>query len=121
MSDVWIHFRRLLLGTVVEALRDVGIRGDLADIELTFDDRSRFDFPRLDNHMRFSGHAGVRVLEVPGDDTLASLERRLEQVWPGIVAATRIPVGDRLDVERNEVKVELSGDLLRVSFDLVAD
>ena len=58
----WTQFRRLLLGTVLEVLLEQGAALDATTLSIAFDPRSRFQVPRFDNYMRFSGSFQADVL-----------------------------------------------------------
>jgi hypothetical protein len=118
---MWDQFRRLLLGTVVELLTDVGLEVRTSGLKLVFDERSVFEVPRLDNHMRFAGQVDVPVEGEVGDQQLTRLRDRLERVWPELLAVVDLPVGDRLTATRNTIELERVQDVLRIRFDLEAD
>lgn len=118
---MWTQFRRLLLGTVVEIFRNHGISTDVAGLVLEFHDDSEFKVPRLDNSMRFRGHVHAPVTVSPSADKVRALERELRGVWPELLQVVKIPIGDRLDQERNEVRVHATATEIRVVFDLIAD
>lgn len=122
-DPLWVQFRRLLLGTVIEVLQDAGLDVDLGALSIAFDPGSAFNVPRLDNHMRFVGRFSAPVSDdAPIDDArLAALDRALRAVWPDIVGVVALPIGDRLTVSANHVDVRLEGGVLHVAFDLVAD
>ena len=118
---MWTQFRRLLLGTVVEIFREHGVSTDVAGLELEFHEDSEFKVPRLDNSMRFRGHVRAPVTAPPSAETVRALERQLRGVWPELLQVVKIPIGDRLDQERNEVTVHATATEIRVVFDLIAD
>ena len=118
---MWTQFRRLLLGTVVEVFQEHGIQTDVATLELAFHDQSEFKVPRLNNYMRFKGHVNAPLDAPVAPSAQAALRRELLRVWPELLRVVKIPVGDRLESERNEVKVSVVSDTLRVEFDLIAD
>ena len=119
-ADMWVHFRRLLLGTVIEVLSEEGVQVDLPTLDLAFDDEvSEFRFPAIDNYMRFTGYSRVGVL-APFDD-VQRLATRLRGVWPDIVASVHFPLINRLKVTKNSVTVRVSDGVLRIEFDLIAD
>lgn len=119
---LFAQFRRLLLGIVVEILRDARVDAELAGLEAAFEPESAFRFTWVDNWMRFRG--GVTVsLRAPVDDaTRAELQSRFEAVWTEIVDATHaLPLADRLTVTRREVEVTAERGRLSLRFDLEAD
>lgn len=118
---MWAQFRRLLLGTVIEALLEVGAAVDFPSIRIEFDDDSVFRVPRLNNYMRFEGALSAR-LSAPFPAAKAdALRVVLKKAWPEILSVVDIPIGDRLTNERNHIAVSVDGDQLRVAFDLEAD
>ncbi|TVQ92786.1 MAG: hypothetical protein EA397_06435 [Deltaproteobacteria bacterium] len=121
-GSVWPWFRRVLLGTVIEGLHEVGLPIDASSIELSFDEDSLFQFPAFDNHLRFVGRVRARVdAEVP-PEKLRALREAFEPAWPALVTELRrFPLPDRLVVVRNEVTVEADGARLNLVFDLEAD
>ena len=124
-EKLWTLFRRLLLGTVTEALVAEEWPVELRGLELRFHEDSVFEVPRLDNNMRFKGEVSAHLTVTPSLQQVASLRARLERVWPEIVAVLDIPIGDRLTPDRNHVEVEVgpdeAGPTLRIGFDLEAD
>lgn len=126
MQLLWTQFRRLFLGTVVEALLDAGLSVQLSSVKLDFHDTSKFAVPRLDNYMRFHGAIDMQLAGAPSAAAIASLQDQIARAWPELLAVLDIPIGDRLTQERNDVHLELGplgpeGQALRVRFDLVAD
>ena len=118
---MWNHFRRLLLGTIVEVFQEEGVRADASRIQMTFDRESVFRVPRINNYMRFKGSV-VAQLDAPLDAAaLRSLRRKLLGVWPDLLSVVKIPIGDRLDLERNEIQASMRGEELLIVFDLEAD
>lgn len=124
-EKLWTLFRRLLLGTVTEALVAEEWPVELRGLELRFHEDSVFEVPRLDNNMRFKGEVAARLHELPDMQRIGALRARLERVWPEIVAVLDIPIGDRLTPDRNHVEVEVgpdeAGPTLWIRFDLEAD
>lgn len=120
-TPLWRQFRRLLLGAVVEALLPAGVDLDLRTIELDFHDASVFRVPRLDNYMRFVGTVRGRLRAPLDAATKADVLARLRRVWPELVSAVDLPVGDALSVDKHQVSVEVEGDQLVIRFDLSAD
>ena len=59
---LWSQFRRLLLGTVAEAMLAESVPVDFRSIRIVFDDDSAFRVPRFDNYMRFKGHLEARLV-----------------------------------------------------------
>lgn len=118
----WIQFRRLLLGTVVESLLDAQIAVDFRSIQIAFDPESDFRVPRFDNYMRFKGMLEAKLTEAVSDSQHDRLQRGLQRVWPQLLEAVEVPVGDKLTSEKNEVRVALEGERrITVRFDLEAD
>lgn len=121
-DPVFAWFRRLLLGIVVEILREEGVGVDVGQIRLSFDGRSRFRFLWMDNHLRFAGEVRARPTAPMGADTLERVRRGFGRVWPELLAALEaLPLADRLEPVRDEVRVLLDGGDLLVAFDLEAD
>lgn len=121
-DPVFVWFRRLLLGIVVEILRDEGVGVDVGALRLSFSDRSRFRFLWVDNHLRFAGEVRARTASALDDDRLARVRRRFDQVWPELLAAlAALPLADRLDPVQQEVRVSVDHGELLVVFDLEAD
>jgi hypothetical protein len=123
---LWHQFRRLFLGTVVEALVELGLPARLASLRLDFHEDSAFRVPRLDNYMRFRGEVRLQLDGAPDEGQVRALRERLRQAWPELLGVLDVPVGDRLTEERNELRVEAGapeadGVPLRIAFDLVAD
>ncbi len=121
----WSQFRRLLLGTVVEALLAAQVALDFQSITIDFDDRSRFQVPRFNNYMRFAGALEADLLSPLPAGAVVGLQRQMEKAWLELLAAIELPVGDRLDNEKAHVVVEVlptdRGHHLKVAFDLEAD
>ena len=118
----WTQFRRLLLGTVVESLLEAKIAVEFASIQIAFDPASEFRVPRLDNYMRFKGSVTATVSRAPDPASTRALADHLRQVWPVLLSAVDVPVGDRLTSERNEIEVRwIEPNRLEVLFDLEAD
>lgn len=121
-GSVWPWFRRVLLGTVIEGLHEVGVPVDASSIELSFDEDSLFQFPAFNNHLRFIGRVSARLDQPVGQDSLEALKRAFEPAWPALVAELRrFPLPDRLAVVRNEVTVRADSGRLELVFDLEAD
>ncbi|MCB9688435.1 MAG: hypothetical protein H6738_20845 [Alphaproteobacteria bacterium] len=121
-DPVFVWFRRLLLGIVVEILRDEGVGVDVGAIRLSFTDRSRFRFLWVDNHLRFAGEVRARTDAPLDDERLASVRRRFDHVWPELLGALgALPLADRLDPVQQEVRVTVDRGELLVVFDLEAD
>jgi hypothetical protein len=121
-GELWTQFRRLLLGTVVEALLEADVAIDFRSLEIRFDSESDFRVPRLDNYMRFKG---LLAAQLSGDPPTSQIERqidtKLQTVWPAILRVADIPIGDKLTIERNDIAVRIVGSKLEVRFDLEAD
>lgn len=123
---MWSLFRRMFLGTVVEALVEEHISIDFPSLTIAFAEGSEFRVPRLDNYMRFTGSVKAVVLGGLDANSQARVDARLRAVWPEIVKLLEIPVGDRLTEERNQVKLTRTAgpdgkSWLEIGFDLVAD
>ena len=123
-DPLFTQFRRLFLGTMLEMLVETGLGARYETLQVTFDERSVFKVPRWDNYMLFVGEATVELTAEPDDRTLARLRAELRRAWPDLVGCIKIPVGDKLTPDRNELEVTLQpGDppRLRIEFDLMAD
>ena len=120
-GPMWVWFRRLFLGTVIEALLEAGISVDFPSLSIRFEDDSRFRVPHIDNHMRFCGVVEATLSAEASAGAVFHLEQILRGAWPALVDVVDIPVGDRLTPERNEISVETDGARLQVRFDLEAD
>jgi len=118
---MWDFFRRLLLGTVVEVLLEHDVAVDFSTLSIDFHDTSAFKVPRLNNYMRFHGQLTATVVGGIDDAARRGIEASLRQTWPELLKVVDIPIGDRLQQERNQVRVSLNGDRLTVHFDLEAD
>lgn len=123
---IWTVFRRVVLGTVVEALVREGVAVDLPTVEIAFDDDSAFRVPRLDNYMRFKGTFQAAVPAALDAATLERVAEHLRRTWPELLGAIELPVGDKLTAEHGRVHVETEARPdgragLRVRFDLAAD
>ncbi len=118
---LWPLFRRLLLGTVIEALVEEQVQLDFRTLKIVFSDTSIFNVPRLNNYMRFQGNVTATLLSNLDSGQISRLEVRLRQAWPELVAALDLPIGDRLTNDRNDVRLRVEASHLRVDFDLVAD
>jgi hypothetical protein len=121
MSGVWDQFRRLLLGTVVEALVAEGVTVVMPSVLMAFADGSVFHVPRLDNHMRFVGSFVAELVDVPDAAHVAAVHGHLVRAWPELLATIDLPIGDRLTSTRNDVSVRVDGGRVVVTFDLAAD
>ena len=106
---------------MVEVFQKHGIQTDVATLELAFHGDSEFKVPRLNNYMRFKGHVNAPLGAPVAPSAQDALRRELMRVWPDLLRVVKIPVGDRLESERNEVQVSVVGESLRVEFDLIAD
>jgi hypothetical protein len=120
-GPMWVWFRRLFLGTVIEALLADGVAVDFPSLSIRFEDESRFQVPHLDNYMRFTGVVEATFSGAPAAGTADRLKATLLEAWPALVAVVDIPVGDRLTADRNDIDVTIDGNRLRVRFDLEAD
>lgn len=122
MDDaLWTQFRRLLLGTVIELLRDADIDVDLRTLDLEFDRSSRFQVPRLNNYMRFVGRV-EGVADAPlDDDAVQRLQDRLDRLWPDLCGVVVLPIGDNLTPTRNDIGLTVDGGFFALDFDLEAD
>lgn len=121
MNLMWNQFRRLLLGTVIEALLEERVPLDFASLSIVFDPDSEFKVPRLDNYMRFKGRVTARLGGTIEEEPRRRLERRLASTWPELLTTLDIPVGDRLASTRNDLFVAVQGDTITIRFDLEAD
>ncbi len=124
-TALWDQFRRLLLGTVVEALLEAGLAVEFSTLRISFGPDSAFRVPRLDNYMRFVGALEARLTGPAPAGAVEAARARLSQAWPALLSVLDIPVGDRLTSERNHLTVRVdsgpAGAVLRVDFDLEAD
>jgi hypothetical protein len=120
-DGLWRLFRRLLLGCVVEALLDSEVDVDIRSLELHFKPESVFHVPRLDNYMKFFGHVRGALRGDFDDARRERLKHALQAIWPEIVTALDIPVGDRLTVTQNQLDISVHGGQLTITFDLAAD
>ena len=118
---LWSQFRRLLLGTVVEALLAERLPVAFGSIRIAFEDESAFRVPRLDNYMRFRGALSATLETDPPPERVEALDRRLRAVWPELLSVVDLPIGDRLTSSRHEIAVRVTGRDLQVVFDLEAD
>lgn len=118
---MWVWFRRLFLGTVIEALLADEVAVEFPSLSIRFEDESRFQVPHLDNYMRFTGVVEATLCGDPPAGLADRLEAELRKAWPALVAVVDIPVGDRLTADRNDIDVRIEGGHLRVRFDLEAD
>ena len=121
----WQQFRRLLLGTVTEALIAARVELDFPSVRIDFDPRSRFEVPRFNNYMRFSGAFEAELSAPLPADARAHIEGALRRSWLDLLQSIDLPVGDRLTNEKADLAVTVEpGDgagRLRVAFDLIAD
>ena len=117
----WNQFRRLLLGSTIEALQASGVNVRFETIAIRFSDRSAFRVPRLDNYMRFHGEVEAELASPDGAARLDALRQELLQAWPEILSVVDLPIGDRLTSERNHITVQAEGSRLCIGFDLEAD
>lgn len=119
----WTQFRRLLLGTVTEALLEAGAALEFASIAIEFDpERSRFEVPRFNNYMRFAGQLTADLSAPMDAATCRRVERQLLAAWGDLLKSIELPVGDKLTNETSEVRVTCpAGATLTVAFDLEAD
>jgi hypothetical protein len=114
-------FHRLLLGSVVEALLANEVDLDLRTLALVFAEGSEFRVPRLDNYMRFKGSVEGTLRTPLSPEARTRLLNSLRAVWPDIVAVMDIPVGDKLTMDRHDIRLDVVGDRLVIRFDLSAD
>lgn len=123
MADrAWDQFRRLILGTVLELLLEERVPVDFTSIEVRFDDNlSAFHVPRLNNYMRFVGSLEGRLSTAAAPDLVPRVRARLLEAWPELLACVKIPIGDRLDLTRNDIQVSVVGERIAIRFDLEAD
>ena len=119
---MWRWFHRVLLGTLLESFRELGVSVDTATLDLVFDDDCVFQFPALDNRLRFVGSATAALVAPVDEAGRLRLEAHLQDAWPDLVVEIRrFPVPDRLKVTNNQVSVEVDAGTLIVRFDLEAD
>ncbi len=123
MADrAWDQFRRLILGTVLELLLEERVPVDFTSIEVRFDDAlSAFHVPRLNNYMRFVGGLEGRLTTSAAPELAPRVRARLLEAWPELLACVKIPIGDRLDLTRNDIQVSVVGERISIRFDLEAD
>jgi hypothetical protein len=123
MADrAWDQFRRLILGTVLELLLEERVPVDFTSIEVRFDEAlSSFHVPRLNNYMRFVGGLEGRLSAPTAPELGARVRTRLLDAWPELLACVKIPIGDRLDLTRNDIQVSIVGERIVIRFDLEAD
>ena len=123
MADAtWDQFRRLILGTVLELMLEERVPVDFSTLQVRFDtERSAFHVPRLNNYMRFVGGLSGRLAAPVGPELAPRVRARLLSAWPDLLACVKIPIGDRLDLTRNEITVTVTGDQFELRFDLEAD
>lgn len=126
MTDIksdprWVQFRRVILGTVIDCLREAKIDVDVPTIQLSLDESSKFQVPRLDNYMHFKGTFVARSSAPIAPPALDVFRRGISGAWAALVGIVDIPIGDRLTPDRSDVQIKLDGDTLRIDFDLEAD
>ena len=117
----WVQFRRLILGTVVDCLREANIDVDVPSIKVSFDDASKFQVPRLDNYMRFKGVFEANVSTAVAPASLDVFRRGVSGAWAALVKTIDIPIGDKLTPDRSDLSISTEGQSLRIQFDLEAD
>jgi hypothetical protein len=120
-TPLWRQFRRLLLGAVVEGLLEAGILVDFPTIRIQFHDTSVFNVPRLDNYMRFHGVVTAQTLSAPTAAHLHALRTRLGTMWPELLSAIELPIGDSLQNEHTRVTVSITDTTVTIQFDFAAD
>jgi len=124
-GPLWNQFRRLFLGTVVEAMLAEEIEVEFRSIAIHFDRESDFRVPRLNNYMRFKGCIDAALPAGLAAHRPRALRRRLLGAWPEMLKVVDIPIGARLPSDRNhgEVVHQVSdgGERLLIRFDLIAD
>lgn len=119
---VWSWFHRVLLGTVVEATVRAGVGVDTMSLDLAFDEGSIFQFPAMDNRLRFVGRVRGRLLSPITASQREVLGACFASAWPELVhELRRFPLPDRLQVVRNHVTIDVHEDRLSIGFDLDAD
>jgi hypothetical protein len=126
MSDIksdpkWVQFRRVILGTVIDCLREAKIDVDVPSIQLSLDESSKFQVPRLDNYMRFKGSFVAQSSAPISPAALDVFRRGISGAWASLVGIIDIPLGDRLTPDRSDVQIKLDAETLRIDFDLEAD
>lgn len=118
-DELWVQFRRFLLGTVVEVFAAHDLHLDVAGLQLDFDRQaSRFHYPALNSELCFIGSVHAPLLQHVQDTE--ALERAAKGIWPEIVRLVRLPVFGAMKVERNQVEVEEIGGSIVIRFDLEA-
>ena len=119
---MWEQFRRLIFGTVLELLLEERVPVDFSSVQIRFDEReSAFKVPRFDNYMRFVGTLEAKLTESQGPGVAGRVQARLLTAWPDLLKVVKLPIGDSLDLTKNEIVVEIRDGSLRISFDLEAD
>jgi hypothetical protein len=111
----------LLLGSVLDVLREERVDADLAASTWEFAPESGFRFRFVDNWMRFRGQVKAPLRTELTEEARLRLEARFAAVWGEILAAVRtVPMPDPLDATRCEVAVT-AGAELTLAFDFEAD
>jgi hypothetical protein len=119
--DPFVQFRRLLLGTMIEVLRDSSLDLDLSGLEVGFDPESGFRFLWVDNWLRFKGFVRVPLRKPATDEAIALVTQRVQGIWPEVLGTIgTLPLADRLESTRHDVVVT-AGEALEIRFDLEAD
>ena len=119
--DPFVQFRRMLLGTMLEILRDSKLDIDLSGLTLGFEPESGFRFLWVDNWLRFKGFVRVPLRKPASDVEVEDLRVRMLAIWPEVLATIgTLPLADRLECTKHEVTVT-AGEALDVRFDLEAD
>lgn len=120
--DVERQFRRLLVGTVVDVLREEQVHADLAGLAYAFGPETGFRFRWVDNWMRFRGEVRVPLTAPVSAGDADRLRARFARVWPEILAGVgTLPLADPLQSTRDEVRVSADPAELVVAFDFEAD
>jgi hypothetical protein len=71
--------------------------------------------------MRFVGDFSVTLLAEAPQGLAPRIEDKIRTAWKDLLAVLDIPVGDRLTLDKAEVRARIEGRSLRVAFDLSAD
>ncbi len=120
-ADPFVQFRRLLLGTMLEILRDSALDIDLQGLTLGFEPESGFRFLWVDNWMRFKGFVHVPLRKPASEAEVEAVRVRMHAIWPEVLATVgTLPLADHLDSTRHELTVT-AGEALDIRFDLEAD
>lgn len=117
---LWSQLRRLLLGTVVEALLAEGVAVVFGSILVQVDPEGGHRGPRLDSYLRFRGRLVADLDHALDQVQIAAIQARLRTIWPELLSVVRLPIGDKLTSSRHELLVDATAEHLEVRFDLEA-